>query len=117
MPQWTLSSSVIHNVSTLYVHAAISLLGLLAILEGVLLATSPRLFGFLAGPGGRRPEAHDWTRLQGAGFMLLGACFVLAALPPNGVSYEPPVLALAVAACVMFSLAVLRRGGGRAYAT
>jgi hypothetical protein len=96
----------------LYVHAMIALIGLLVILEGGLLGAFPNVFHFLGGPG-HQFELPHWTRLQGAGFMLLGSGFVLAGVPPPGVNYELPVVVLAVAACVMFSLAVLRRGAAR----
>jgi hypothetical protein len=100
-------------VSDLYVHAVIAAVGMLVIIEGVLLAAFPAVFGILAGPGARQPAGQDWTRLQGAGVMLLGAAFWLAAVPPAGVRYELAVLTLALAACVMFSLAVVRRGAAR----
>ena len=87
-------------------HAFLLGLGLLAIFVGLGLAIVPRYFAFLAGPGAGRPRARQWTRYQGLGFMLLGAAFVMAA----GTSGDlVPTVVLAMAACLLFAMAVLRR--------
>ena len=88
-------------------HGFLLLLGLLAILAGLGLAILPRYFGFIAGPGARRPSARQWTRYQGLGFMLLGAAFVLAAGARSGDLV--PTVVLAMVACLLFAMAVLRR--------
>ena len=89
-------------------HGGVVLIGLLVILEGLGLATYPRAFGFLAGPGAGRRSAQGWTRYQGLGFMLLGLAFTMAGVQRGG--DEVPVVVLATVACLMFSMAVLRRG-------
>ena len=88
-------------------HGLLLLLGLLCILGGLGLAILPRYFGFLAGPGASRPSARQWTRYQGLGFMLLGAAFVLAAGARSGDLV--PTVVLAMVACLLFAMAVLRR--------
>lgn len=88
-------------------HGILLLLGLLAILAGLGLAILPRYFGFIAGPGARRPSARQWTRYQGLGFMLLGTAFVLAAGARSGDLV--PTVVLAMVACLLFAMAVLRR--------
>lgn len=88
-------------------HGGVVLIGLLIILEGVGLATYPKMFAFLAGPGAGRRSAQGWTRYQGLGFMLLGCAFTMAGVQRNG--DEVPVVVLATVACLMFSLAVIRR--------
>ena len=88
-------------------HGFLLLLGLLGILAGLGLAILPRYFGFLAGPGAGRPTARQWTRYQGLGFMLLGAAFVLAAGARSGDLV--PTVVLAMVACLLFAMAVLRR--------
>ena len=87
-------------------HAFLLGLGLLAIFVGLGLAIVPRYFAFLAGPGAGRPRARQWTRYQGLGFMLLGAAFVMAA--GNSGDLVPTVV-LAMVACLLFAMAVLRR--------
>jgi hypothetical protein len=87
-------------------HAFLLGVGLLAILVGLGLAIVPRYFAFLAGPGAGRPRARQWTRYQGLGFMLLGAAFVMAA--GNSGDLVPTVV-LAMVACLLFAMAVLRR--------
>lgn len=88
-------------------HGFLLLLGLLGILAGLGLAILPRYFGFIAGPGARRPSARQWTRYQGLGFMLLGTAFVLAAGARSGDLV--PTVVLAMVACLLFAMAVLRR--------
>ena len=88
-------------------HGGVVMIGLLVILEGLGLALYPRMFAFLAGPGAGRRSAQGWTRYQGLGFMLLGTAFTMAGVQRNG--DEVPVVVLATVACLMFSLAVLRR--------
>ena len=88
-------------------HGFLLLLGLLGILAGLGLAILPRYFGFLAGPGAGRPSARQWTRYQGLGFMLLGTAFVLAAGARSGDLV--PTVVLAMVACLLFAMAVLRR--------
>lgn len=90
--------------------AGLALVGFVVILEGLGLAALPQWFAYLAGPGARDPRNRGWTRLQGAGLMLLGGGFVTAGVDQNSAQTLPAVMGLAVAACVMFSLAVLRRG-------
>jgi hypothetical protein len=82
-------------------------LGGLAILAGVGLAIVPKYFAFLAGPGAGRPSARQWTRYQGLGFMLLGTSFVMAAGARSGDLV--PTVTLAMVACLLFAMAVLRR--------
>lgn len=84
-------------------------LGFLVIVEGLGLALIPRQLAFLAGPGAHLERNLGWTRLQGTGFMLLGSSFVVSAAS-NSSSDVPAVLVLAMAACVMFSMSVMRRG-------
>ena len=86
-------------------HAGLVGIGFLVILEGFLLALFPKALAFLGGPGATRPELRNWNRYQGMGFMLLGASFTMSALRTDPV----PVLVLAMVACLMFSLAVVRR--------
>jgi Na+-driven multidrug efflux pump len=88
-------------------HGLLLVIGLLAILVGLGLAIAPRYFAFLAGPGAARPSARQWTRYQGLGFMLLGASFVMAAAARSGDLV--PTVTLAMVACLLFALAVLRR--------
>ena len=88
-------------------HGGVVLIGLLVILEGLGLALYPKAFGFLAGPGAGRKSAQGWTRYQGLGFMLLGLAFTMAGVQRGG--DEVPVVVLATVACLMFSMAVLRR--------
>lgn len=88
-------------------HGGIVLIGLLVILEGLGLAIYPKMFAFLAGPGAGRKSAQGWTRYQGLGFMLLGSAFTMAGVQRNGDGV--PVVVLATVACLMFSLAVIRR--------
>ena len=88
-------------------HAVLLGLGGLAILAGLGLAIVPRYFGFLAGPGAARPSARQWTRYQGLGYMLLGAAFVMAAAARSGDLV--PTVTLAMVACLLFAMAVLRR--------
>ena len=90
------------------VHGALMLIGFLVIIEGLGLALVPRALAFLAGPGAGAPQNRGWTRLQGAGFMLLGSSFVIAAASPPGEEVVA-VVTLSMVACLMFSLAVLRR--------
>jgi hypothetical protein len=71
----------------------------------------PKTLGFLGGPGAAKPAARGWTRLQGTGFMLLGASFVTASTKAPGT--ELAVIALSMVACLMFSLAVLKRSSAR----
>jgi len=82
-------------------------LGALAILAGVGLAIVPKYLAFLAGPGAGRPSARQWTRYQGLGFMLLGTSFVMAAGARSGDLV--PTVTLAMVACLLFAMAVLRR--------
>jgi hypothetical protein len=93
-------------------HGLLALVGLLVILEGLGLALVPKALGFLAGPGAAKPAARGWTRLQGTGFMLLGASFVMASTKAPGT--ELAVIALSMVACLMFSLAVLKRSSATA---
>jgi hypothetical protein len=88
-------------------HGFLLLLGFLGILAGVGLAILPRYFAFLAGPGAGRPSARQWTRYQGLGFMLLGTAFVMAAGSRSGDLV--PTVVLAMVACLLFAMAVLRR--------
>jgi Na+-driven multidrug efflux pump len=88
-------------------HGFLLAVGFLAILAGLGLAIVPRYFGFLAGPGASRPTARQWTRYQGLGFMLLGASFVMAAGARSGDLV--PTVTLAMVACLLFAMAVLRR--------
>jgi uncharacterized protein YjeT (DUF2065 family) len=88
-------------------HGGVVLIGLLVILEGIGLATYPKMFAFLAGPGAGRKSAQVWTRYQGLGFMLLGLAFTMAGVQRTG--DEVLVVVLATVACLMFSMAVLRR--------
>jgi Na+-driven multidrug efflux pump len=88
-------------------HGFLLAIGFLAILAGLGLAIVPRYFGFLAGPGASRPTARQWTRYQGLGFMLLGASFVMAAGARSGDLV--PTVTLAMVACLLFAMAVLRR--------
>jgi Na+-driven multidrug efflux pump len=88
-------------------HGALLVIGLLAILAGLGLAIIPRYFGFLAGPGASKPHARQWTRYQGLGFMLLGAAFVMASGARSGDLV--PTVVLAMVACLLFAMAVLRR--------
>lgn len=88
-------------------HGFLLLLGFLLILAGLGIAIIPRYFGFLAGPGAARPTARQWTRYQGLGFMLLGSAFVMAASAGSGDLV--PTVVLAMVACCLFALAVLRR--------
>ena len=87
-------------------HAGITVVGLVIILAGLALAVFPRGFAFLAGPRAGVPELNHWNRYQGLGLMLLGAAFVMTGSHGDVV----PVLALATVACLMFALAVVRRG-------
>src|ERR1700694_1706011 len=91
---------------------AIAQFGLLIIVcvilaAGIGLATVPKAFAFIAGPGAGHPTSRTWTRYQGCGFMLLGAAFVMAA----GASSRDlvPTVVMAMVACMMFALSVLRR--------
>ena len=93
-------------------HGLLALIGLLVIVEGLGLALVPKALGFLAGPGAARPSARGWTRLQGTGLMLLGASFVMASTRTPGT--ELAVVALSMVACLMFSLAVLKRSSASA---
>lgn len=88
-------------------HGFLLLLGLLGIVAGLGLAILPRYFGFIAGPGASRPTARQWTRYQGLGFMLLGGAFVLAAGARSGDLV--PTVVLAMVACLLFAMAVIRR--------
>ena len=88
-------------------HGFLLLLGLLGIVAGLGLAILPRYFGFIAGPGAGRPTARQWTRYQGLGFMLLGGAFVLAAGARSGDLV--PTVVLAMVACLLFAMAVIRR--------
>ncbi len=88
-------------------HGFLLLLGLLGIVAGLGLAILPRYFGFIAGPGAGRPSARQWTRYQGLGFMLLGGAFVLAAGARSGDLV--PTVVLAMVACLLFAMAVIRR--------
>jgi Na+-driven multidrug efflux pump len=88
-------------------HGILLLVGLALILAGLGLAIVPRYFAFLAGPGAGRPTARQWTRYQGLGFMLLGAAFVLASGARSGDLV--PTVVLAMVACMLFAMAVLRR--------
>jgi hypothetical protein len=88
-------------------HGFLLVLGLLAILAGLGLAIVPRFFAFIAGPGAGRPSARQWTRYQGLGFMLLGAAFVMAAAARSGDLV--PTVTLAMVACLLFAMAVIRR--------
>jgi|SRR5437588_9012883 len=88
-------------------HGALLVIGLLAILAGLGLAIVPRFFAFLAGPGAGKPSARQWTRYQGLGFMLLGTSFVMASGARSGDLV--PTVVLAMAACLLFAMAVLRR--------
>lgn len=90
------------------IHGALMLIGFLVIVEGLGLAIVPRSLAFLAGPGAGAPHNRGWTRLQGTGFMLLGSSFVVAATSPPGEDVVV-VVSLSMVACLMFSLAVLRR--------
>lgn len=90
------------------VHGGLMLIGFLVIFEGLGLALVPKALAFLAGPGAGAPHNRGWTRLQGTGFMLLGASFVVAATTPPGEEVVV-VVTLSMVACLMFSLAVLRR--------
>lgn len=90
--------------------AGLALVGFAVILEGLGLAVLPQWFAYIAGPGARDPKNRGWTRLQGAGLMLLGAGFVTAGVDQNSSQSLPAVIGLAFAACVMFSLSVVRRG-------
>ncbi|HVD00564.1 MAG TPA: hypothetical protein VNG93_05385 [Candidatus Dormibacteraeota bacterium] len=92
---------------TAITHGALLVLGLLAILAGIGLAIAPRYFAFLAGPGAGRPNARQWTRYQGLGFMLLGTSFVMAAGARSGDLV--PTVTLAMVACLLFAMALLRR--------
>lgn len=89
------------------IHGFLLFAGFVVIVAGLGLATVPRYFAFLAGPGARRPSAHGWTRYQGLGFMLLGAAFVMAASARSGDLV--PTVVLAMVACCLFALAVTRR--------
>ena len=89
------------------IHGLLLLLGLVLILAGLGIAVVPRYLGFLAGPGAARPTARTWTRYQGLGFMLLGAAFVMASSARSGDLV--PTVVLAMVACSLFALAVLRR--------
>jgi hypothetical protein len=88
-------------------HGLLLGLGLLSILAGLGLAIIPRYFAFLAGPGAGKPSARQWTRYQGLGFMLLGTSFVMAASARSGDLV--PTVTLAMVACLLFAMAVLRR--------
>lgn len=88
-------------------HGALLAIGFLAIVVGLGLAIIPKYFGFLAGPGAGKPSARQWTRYQGLGFMLLGASFVMAAGARSGDLV--PTVTLAMVACLLFAMAVLRR--------
>jgi Na+-driven multidrug efflux pump len=88
-------------------HGFLLAIGFLVILAGLGLAIVPRFFGFLAGPGASRPSARQWTRYQGLGFMLLGSSFVMAAGARSGDLV--PTVTLAMVACLLFAMAVLRR--------
>lgn len=88
-------------------HGALLAIGFLAILVGLGLAIIPKYFAFLAGPGAGKPSARQWTRYQGLGFMLLGASFVMAAGARSGDLV--PTVTLAMVACLLFAMAVLRR--------
>jgi len=92
---------------TAIIHGFLLLLGFFLIFSGLGLAIFPRAFGWLAGPGASRPTAKQWTRYQGIGFMLLGSAFVLAAGAQSGDLV--PTVVLAMVACMLFALAVLRR--------
>ena len=92
---------------TAIIHGFLLLLGFFLIFSGLGLAIFPRAFGWLAGPGASRPTARQWTRYQGIGFMLLGSAFVLAAGAQSGDLV--PTVVLAMVACMLFALAVLRR--------
>jgi hypothetical protein len=92
---------------TAIIHGFLLLLGFFLIFSGLGLAVFPRAFGWLAGPGASRPTARQWTRYQGIGFMLLGSAFVLAAGARSGDLV--PTVVLAMVACMLFALAVLRR--------
>ena len=92
---------------TALVHGFLLGLGFLAIIGGLGLAIVPRYFAFLAGPGAGKPSARQWTRYQGLGFMLLGAAFVMAAGARSGDLV--PTVVLAMVACMLFAMAVLRR--------
>jgi len=92
---------------TALIHGFLLLLGFFLIFSGLGLAIFPRAFGWLAGPGASRPTAKQWTRYQGIGFMLLGSAFVLAAGAQSGDLV--PTVVLAMVACMLFALAVLRR--------
>jgi hypothetical protein len=88
-------------------HGFLLLVGFFLIFAGFGLAILPRFFGWLAGPGAGRPTARQWTRYQGLGFMLLGGAFILAAGARSGDLV--PTVVLAMVACLLFALAVLRR--------
>ena len=90
------------------VHGFLMLIGFLVIIEGFGLALVPKSLAFLAGPRAGLKENRGWTRLQGTGFMLLGSSFVIAAASPPGEDVVA-VISLSMVACLMFSLAVLRR--------
>jgi hypothetical protein len=93
-------------------HGLLALVGLFLIVEGLGLALVPKSLGFLAGPGASKRAARGWTRLQGTGFMLLGAAFVMASTRVPGT--ELAVIALSLVACLMFSLAVLKKSSATA---
>jgi hypothetical protein len=88
-------------------HGFLLLAGFFLIFSGLGLAIFPRAFGWLAGPGASRPTARQWTRYQGLGFMLLGSAFILAAGARSGDLV--PTVVLAMVACLLFAMAVLRR--------
>ena len=88
-------------------HFALLIAGLLIIVIGLGLAIVPRTFAFLAGPGAGHPGSRTWTRYQGLGFMLLGSALVMAAGARSGDLV--PTVVIAMVACLMFALAVLRR--------
>jgi hypothetical protein len=93
-------------------HGLLALVGGLLIVEGLGLALVPKTLGFLAGPGAGKRAARGWTRLQGTGFMLLGAAFVMASARAPGT--ELAVIALSTVACFMFAMAVLKRSAATA---
>ena len=103
---------ILAHMNPALVHGLLALIGLLVIVEGLGLALVPKALGFLAGPGAAKPAARGWTRLQGTGLMLLGASFVMASTRAPGT--ELAVIALSMVACLMFSLAVLKRSAATA---
>ena len=89
-------------------HGLILFAGLLLILAGLGIAIHPRGLGFLVGVRAPAGASHGWTRYQFLGCMLLGASLVMAGSARS--ADLVPTVTLAMVACLLFALAVTRRG-------